>query len=172
MKRLIAIGSILLILAVTVWYFCLYASPLKISPETTYITAPLMSDGKRIDYFRAWEERAYPPEMKTDDNGYRILVRAIGDITKYSEFGSSTFTMRDLDPEPLRLQVYEKLGLDPSIPPTMKLESVDTFLKRYDDEHPEEKVQEQWWQHSGFWTLEDFPCCKIGLTKMRRVSIY
>jgi len=157
MKRFIAIGSILFILAVTFWYFCLYASPLVISPETTYITAPLMPDGKRIDYFRAWEERAYPPEMKTDDNGYRILVRAIGDPTSHSEFVGNVFTSRDLDPELFRLQVYEKLGLDPTILPTLKLEFVETFLKRYAEEYPEEKILEQWIRHSGFWSLEDFP---------------
>ena len=48
--------------------------PLIISKETTYVTGPLTADGQ-IDYFKALEERTYPPEMKTDDNGYRIFVR-------------------------------------------------------------------------------------------------
>ena len=138
--RIAASGLILLILAVTVWYFCLYAPPLKISPETTYITAPLMSDGKRIDYFRAWEERAYPPEMKTDDNGYRILVRAIGDPVNYEKWrrGPNTHERiaEKVDPEPYRLQVYEKLGLDPNEEPTLKIESAYAYLKKYDEEHP------------------------------------
>ena len=125
--RTIAIGLTLLVLIATVWYCCIYAEPLKISPETTYITAPLMSDGKRIDYFRAIEERLYPPEMKTDDNGYRMLVRTIGDPTKYfsSDFDREKGTMvrHDHNPEPYRLQVYEKLGLDPMVPPTIKIES-------------------------------------------------
>jgi hypothetical protein len=158
MKRLIAISSILLILAATVWYFCLYASPLVISPETTYITAPLMSDGKRIDYFRAWEERAYPPEMKTDNNGYRILVRAIGDPELYTVFGTSIFAdKRELDPELFRLQVYEKLGLDPTVPPTLKLESVDTFMLRYRKEHQIEDGSDWWRSFYRPWTFENLP---------------
>jgi len=134
--RIAASGLILLILAIATWYLCFYAPPLKISPETTYITAPLMSDGKRIDYFRAWEERAYPPEMKTDDNGYRILVRAIGDPTKHGSWDEedngccpSSGLVKKFDPEPFRLQVYEKLGLDPTIPPTLKLEGADTHVR-------------------------------------------
>ena len=166
MKHFITIGSILFILAATVWFFCLHASPLVISPETTYITAPLMPDGKRIDYFRAWEERAYPPEMKTDDNGYRILVRAIGDPNNYSEIGfgdkrgKDEFTMLELDPVSLRLQVYEKLGLDPSVPTTMKIECPYAFMGRYIEEHPE--AAEQWWRVGMYrlgrpWTLDDLP---------------
>ena len=164
MKRTLAIVVPILILTATAWYFCLYASPLEISPETTYITAPLMSDGKRIDYFRAWEERAYPPEMKTDDNGYRILVRAIGDLSTYSAFGRNILTQRDLDPEPFRVQVYEKLGLDPTTPPTLKLESAWTFLERYLNERPEEARQMR--QRLGRpWTFEDLPMLEDWLAE-------
>ena len=161
-RRNIAIGITLLALVATVWYFCLYAEPLRISPKTTYITAPLMSDGKRVDYFRAMEEKFYPPEMRTDGNGYRMLVRAIGDPNKYSEFGQSMFTMHDLDAEPFRLQVYEKLGLDSTMPPTLKLESALTFLERYIKEHPEEDKQTQ--QRLGKpWTFDDLPMLKDWL---------
>ena len=153
---------LVLISALPVWYFCIYAPPLKISPETTYITAPLMSDGKRIDYFRAIEERLYPPEMKTDENGYRMLMRSIGDLNEYREFGKSILTMRDLDPEPFRIQVYEKLGLDPTIPPTMKLESAWTFIDRYVKEHPEEKKQTRE-RFSKPWTFDDLPMLKDWL---------
>jgi len=172
MKRFIAIGSILFILAVTVWYFCLYASPLVISPETTYITAPLMPDGKRIDYFRAWEERAYPPEMKTDDNGYRVLVRAIGDTTEYyaSEWDSVEARMirYDHDPEPFRLQVYEKLGLNPNIPPMLKIETPDIFMGRYVKEHPASAEQWQWNNQRRIgmpWTFKDFPALQGWLAE-------
>ncbi len=52
--------------------------PPRISKETTYLTEPLTADGKRIDYFLAMEQRRYPPQMRTDDNGARLIAQAFG----------------------------------------------------------------------------------------------
>jgi len=106
-----------LVLALPVWWFCFHTTPLRVSKETTYVLGPMTSDGKRIDYFRAMEERFYPPEMTTDDNGYRLIVRACGDMVKrerhqFSHKPGEYLPPEELASEPYRLQVYEKLGLD------------------------------------------------------------
>jgi hypothetical protein len=51
---------------------------LRISTETTFITEPLTSDGKNIDYFAAIQQRIRPDNAATDDNGYRLLVQHLG----------------------------------------------------------------------------------------------
>ncbi len=72
-------GAVLLVLLALFVYWNFLRTPrLRISRETTYITQPLTSDGTRVDYFAALEQEVYPPEMKTDDNGYRLIVRALG----------------------------------------------------------------------------------------------
>ncbi len=127
-------GLFLLIAAFPVWWFCVRTPPLRISKETTYLTGPLAADDWRIDYFRAWEEHAYPPEMKTEENGYRLIVRACGDLANRTGMRldprTGEWSEKTVDRELYRLQVYEKLGLDPAIPPTLKLEAPDTFLAR------------------------------------------
>jgi len=50
-----------------------------IADEPTRITGPLTVGGY-IDHFRALEEKFYPPELATDDNGFRIFVRTFGDV--------------------------------------------------------------------------------------------
>ena len=84
----------LLVLALPFWYICLYAPPLKISPETTRITGPLTADGQ-IDYFKALEERIYPPELATDENGFRDFVRLFGFVRSdgMTDFGSFSTSM-------------------------------------------------------------------------------
>ena len=78
-RMLLIYGSVLLVMAgVMVWASLFRSVPLKISKQTTYITEPLTEDGKRVDYFKAIEQEYYKPEMTTDENGYRLIVRAIG----------------------------------------------------------------------------------------------
>jgi len=85
---------------------CLFRSvPLRIAPETTYITEPLDASGKWVDYFRAMELKLYPAEMKTDENGVRVMTRALG-------------IGEEVSVEGFKESYYEKLGLDPSVPPT------------------------------------------------------
>ena len=158
-----------LVSALPVWYFCFNAPPLVISEATTRITGPLTADGQ-IDYFRALEQRIYPPEMKTDDNGFRVFTRLFGDVGDYDS------TMSPEIREFYRLQKYEKLGLDPNIPPTLTLPDtpVKVFTDFYDttgDEIPEEyyitvpgccgapdrRVLSVARHFERLWTLEEFP---------------
>ncbi|GHT40924.1 hypothetical protein FACS189443_1960 [Planctomycetales bacterium] len=154
-----------LVLAVPFWWFCLHTTPLRFSKETTYITEPKTSDGKRIDYFRALEERYYPPEMKTDDNGYRIFIRGCGTLHEISYYDPPNESN-----ESFRLQTYEKLGLDSNIKPAMKIEEPNKFIRRTTKDNPEYKdakdIVEVWnrhTEHSTPWTFKDFPVLKNWL---------
>ena len=129
---------------------------LEISPETTYITEPLTADGKRVDYFRAIELETYPPSMKTDENGYRLIVRALG-----PSIDPSTPNAKQLS-----RQVYEKLGLDPMVQPTMTYQDPYDFLEKYNDAHKqdqeaeistEEKTEDLCSKIDKPWTLETLP---------------
>jgi hypothetical protein len=172
-RRKIIILSFLFIAVVVFWFFCIHTTPLRVAKETTYITEPLTADGKRIDYFRAMEERFYPPEMKTDDNGYRMIVQACGDLTKRHKFVTNPKTGKtkyeELISEPLRIQVYEKLGLDPNIKPTLKIESPNTFLSRYSKNRPNDKnatnLSDQFSQQLISWTFDTFPVLRNWLTE-------
>jgi len=75
-KWLLAIVVIVAALGVLFWWFQIRDVPLRISPETTRITEPRTADG-RIDYWRAYEDKYEPPETKTDQNGYRLLVETM-----------------------------------------------------------------------------------------------
>jgi hypothetical protein len=125
----------------------------------------MTSDGKRIDYFRAMEERYYPPEMKTDDNGYRLIVRAVGaniksERTRWNSQTGEQYT-ETINAEALRVQVYEKLGLDPNVEPTMKIESPWRIIGEYDKEYPpaeeRETLSTKYMKHNSYWTFDDFP---------------
>ena len=124
---------------------CLFASP--VIAEPTRITGPLTAEGY-IDFFKALKEKFYPPELATDDNGFRLFVRTFGDVGELSGH------------EFYRLQKYEKLGLDPNVPPTLilpkdPLKIFDDFKKaRGEKEVPSSQ------RHILFgkpWTLEDYP---------------
>ena len=147
-----------LVLALPFAWFNIPAT-LRISKETTYFLEPLTADGQ-IDYFKALELRNYPPEMKTDENGYRIFVRQFGDLRERESKSNPE------DTEFYRLQKYEKLGLDPTIPPTLTLP--EEPYKVYEDfyaannENPDEagvpvKYQETAIGKTCPWTLEDYP---------------
>ena len=78
------------------------APALVISEETTRITGPLTAEGQ-IDFFKALEQKMSPPELATDDNGFRIFVRTFGAIDTL--FFSQEF---------YRLQKYENWDLIPT----------------------------------------------------------
>ena len=126
----------LLILAVPFWYVCIYAPPLVISEATTRITSPLTADGQ-VDYFKFLEQTIYPPELATDENGYRDFVRQFGYIAHF--VGTD-------DLEFYRLQMYEKLGLDPTIPPTLILPDEPEKVLRDFYEAKGEKHSWEWMQ--------------------------
>jgi hypothetical protein len=81
--RFVKCAAVLLaLLAAFVYWNFFRTPPLKISKETTYITEPLTSDGTWVDYFAALEKLPSSPEMKAENNGYRLIVRALGDVTE------------------------------------------------------------------------------------------
>lgn len=150
----------LVLLAMLVYWNFLRTPPLRISKDTTYITQPLTADGTRVDYFAALEQELYPPEMKTDDNGYRLIVRALG---------VSGDSVRERDEEVGEqagvAQVYEKLGLDASVKPTMTfLEPYEFCLKHADREGlDEDQTFEFFTKIYAPWTLDDLPMMEAWL---------
>jgi len=138
--------------------FCFPAPALVISEETTRITGPVTADGQ-IDFFKALEQKMSPPELATDDNGFRIFVRLFGAV---SEGISHEFWTR---------QKYEKLGLDPNVPPTLTfpptpLKIVEDYYNATEEEPPwahlppRTVAQAHAWVQSNIgerpWTLEEF----------------
>ena len=113
--------------AFVVWYNGFREVPLRISPETTYITEPLTADGKRVDYLAAYKQMVTPPNIATDDNGYRLVFQHLG--------GAGFFP--PLSPEILR-QYFEELGLDPNTQPDMKYQDFYTFIDQVQKRQPEE----------------------------------
>jgi hypothetical protein len=73
-----------------------------ISEKTTRIIKPLTSDGQ-IDFLRYVEEKYYPKELATDENGFRLFVQKTGCTFSNNEF--------------YKQQMYQKLGLDINIKP-------------------------------------------------------
>lgn len=125
MKRIfVTLFGLLVLGNALLWNSVFSAESLRISEETTRFTEPLNVQGKRVDYFRVLERELYPPQMKTDENGYRMIVRALGDRRNDR-----------LDMEPgqendpaLKKQTYGKLGLDFSQPPTLNYEAPETYF--------------------------------------------
>ena len=142
----------LLVTLLVGWVFLIHrvipAPPLVISEETTRITGPLTADGQ-IDFLKALEELTYPPELATDENGFRIFVRLFGDVARYDE---------PEDREFYRLQKYEKLGLDPDIQPTLVLpEDPSTVVMNYFRAKGEERSWRSILGDRNYWTLEEYP---------------
>ena len=95
---------------------------LVISRDTTYITEPLKSNGKMVDYFAAIEQEYYTPEMKTDENGFRDLALI---------FGPGLF-IHEKDPaRDVKIkQIIEKLDLPPT-EPVLTFEDPSEILQQY-----------------------------------------
>ena len=146
-------AGLLVLFAVFVYWNLLRSPPLKISKETTYITEPLTSDGTRVDYFAVLEKRLNPVEMKSEDNGYRLVVRALGDGAE------------DGQAEARSAQLYEKLGLDPAIKPTMSHQAFWDYLAKYGEREgaDETKVSEWYRQVYEPWTFDHLPMMKTWL---------
>ena len=145
------IGSLIVILvvAVPVWYSCFRAIPLRISAETTYVTEPLTADGKRIDYFLAMENLLYSPEMKTDDNAYRMILRSFG-LPKDDSYSDSQ-----------QRQFYEKLDLDFDVKPTHTIKATHWYFGQdWDTMKAYGEACKR-----GFWTLDEFPQLADWLTE-------
>ena len=172
-KRLGCLGlltkyAILLLglLTLFVYWNFLRTPRLKISKETSHITEPRTSDGARVDYFAALEQELCPPELKTDDNGYRLIVRALGDVPEnlQEKRGKGAIEAR-------AAQVYERLGLDPAIEPTMTYSEYYGILREYcaakghDEKEVDKEVDELADKVLEPWTLDDLPMMAPWLEK-------
>ena len=100
-----------------VWILCFREVPLRISPETTYITEPKTADGLCIDYFAAIKNR-FEPRSKPEENGFRMVVAALGKSPYFDQ------------PDWYWESLCKELDLDPDLTPTLKFESPHEFLKR------------------------------------------
>jgi hypothetical protein len=94
------------------------APPLRLAKETTYIVEPLKSDGRQVDYFAAIQEITCPPNIATDENGFRLIVRHLG---------------KSPDSEPEHFAgICRELGLDlGAIQPDMSYQEPFDALKAY-----------------------------------------
>lgn len=121
-------------ISLLIFYVTFGGCPLKNSPETTVLTAPLAADGS-VDYF-AYFESLYPPNIATDDNGARIVVRALGPGQEYFKSGENDKSYADM-----RRMLSEKLGLDPNAAPEIALPfetAIDAFRVKMEAEMPGE----------------------------------
>lgn len=137
------LGGMLGLGSLTDAYFQFFHNiPVRISEETTHVTEPLTPDGRKVDYFAAMEAERYPAEMKTDDNGYRMIVRALGDMEEHGGYnwmtGERTIPSKDCSRE-----VYEKLGLDiDKDSPTLTYQEPSDFIQEYVEAHPELAIKD------------------------------
>ncbi len=174
-RRLIWLGGagVALLVVMTMYVNLGHSRPLRISKETTYITEPLKSDGKQVDYFAAIRQATRPGNAATDENGYRLIVRHLG---------------KGPEAEPWYFaRICEELGLDAStLRPDMPYQQADVFLGAYvnsdrfdeslfeqlppDDEAPHDEFSPppappsregvQWMLHEKVyrpWTLDELP---------------
>ncbi|MCL2004773.1 MAG: hypothetical protein FWG73_01290 [Planctomycetaceae bacterium] len=58
-------------------YFCLIPSPLRVSPQTTGFTSPLLPNGD-VDYFGYYEQTYIYKFSPPEDNGMRLIIAALG----------------------------------------------------------------------------------------------
>ena len=128
--------------------------PLNNSKETTYISSPLKSDGKQVDYFAAWEREVYPPEIATQANGFRLIVEHLG-------------AARNCTPAQFA-EICRKLGVDnPSSVPEIKFEGPRAFVDAHcaDLEDSFEEARKRTSRLSAPWTLNDLPVMESWLVE-------
>ncbi|MCL2347013.1 MAG: DUF1559 domain-containing protein [Planctomycetaceae bacterium] len=157
--------------------------PVTISRETTFITEPRTSDGKRIDYLKAFEERAYPQGWNTEQNGYRLIAEKLGvdAMNEGGVGGNKTEEQQQLFVK----NMYEKLGISSPSKKAEKFVEADTLLyKLWNAKKLLNKLQfwknekvddwkDDWKKYSEFtgriyhpWTLETVPELKSWLKEV------
>ncbi len=162
--------ALYLVIQVLVVWLYLFSGPvpLRISPETTFITEPRTADDQWVDYCKAFELKYYPPEMKTDDNGYRLIAEHLGIPAYYTLRPIENNTKKKKDyvrvESPERLaQAYEKLGLDPDHQPILSFEDPIVFIENSGEfEMIDSKTLTEKITRSP-WTSEEFPAMQEWL---------
>ncbi len=147
-----SLGAVFVLVLLGMGYrFVFDSPPLRISEETTRIIGPLAADGQ-IDFFKAMEEWLNPKEMATDENGYRLFVRAFGPLDL-----DDLDDLSEEDRECYRLQKYEKLDLDPTVGPSLSLpEKPYAIIEKHCKETGEE-AGKYFDKLDAPWTVEELP---------------
>ena len=117
------------------WWNLVREKPLEISLETTILTRPRTADGRNVDYLEAMRLNL-PREMKTDENGARILVRELRpdmELTPKPDWTAEDYW----NARKRKAAVYRELGLDPSVPETTRFtEQYSEFDKKIREKYP------------------------------------
>ena len=85
----------LLILAILIGYTQIPGS-CPISPQTHIITSPRTADGREIAYFRAFEESYISRLGQPEENGYRMVLAALGPRALEKDFLAKEYSWEDL----------------------------------------------------------------------------
>lgn len=132
---------VLLIFLALIWGNFFHSRPLQISSETAIYTEPLTSDGKFVDYIQAIKNE-YPPQMKTDKNAARAIIKAIGtDAEMESTYKPDTLREMVLLREKKVNSIYQQLGLDrqKDVPKYLLKEAPNVFngpMKKVEKKYP------------------------------------
>ncbi|MDO4587510.1 MAG: hypothetical protein Q4C95_09470 [Planctomycetia bacterium] len=65
-------------LVVAIWFTMIPSCPKKITLESHFITEPRTADGRQVDYFRFFEEQQLEMLKNPDENGFRLVLQALG----------------------------------------------------------------------------------------------
>ncbi len=103
--------------APVIWILCFREVPLRISPNTTFLTEPKTANGICVDYFAAIKEQ-FEPKCRPDENGFRLVVQALGKSPYFDE------------PDWYWESLCKELDLDPNLTPTLKFEAPKGFFNR------------------------------------------
>ena len=163
-----------LAILVALVYFCLIPSPLRVSPQTTGFTEPLLPNGD-VDYFGAYERMYIHKLSPPEDNGQRLLIAALGprvleqaalmDAVPWEQLPTHEMSKRWF--EEYWVPLCEHMFIDPYVKPRF-LDSLDyySFMKkewkannqdenaRYDHKENEELRQKL---IAAPWTAEEQP---------------
>jgi len=127
-----------LAILVALVYFCLIPSPLRVSPQTTGFTEPLLPNGD-VDYFGAYERMYIDKLSPPEDNGQRLLIAALGPKTLEQNFIANNVPWEQMPTderskrwfETQWMPLCEHMFIDPYVKPRF-LDSLDyySFMKK------------------------------------------
>ena len=139
---------IILIILTLIWWNFFRGRPLRISPETTIYTEPLTLDGKFVDYSEVIQKE-YSPQMKTDKNAARAIIKAIGtNAEKESSYRPDALREIVQSRENDIKIIYQQLGLDhqKDVPKYRLKEAPEIFngpLKQIEKNYPGPENEEK-----------------------------
>ena len=155
-------------------YFCLIPSPLRISPETTGYTEPLLPNGD-VDYFAVYEKMYIDKLSPPEDNGYRLLLAACGPrileqnsmMNKYSweELPTGEFSKQWF--HEMWIPLCEHMYIDPYVKPKF-LDNPDYYAfmrKEWEANNKDSEVRYDYKEDNELhqklaatpWTAEEYP---------------